>query len=170
MVPLKCQYRPKLGSASNNWPPKYGTCQVCYRKGQVEQADIYAKPCEKFQRFKKRNIICGYLPPKNIAELKQWDLVHVDLIYKYDKSIIKNLQGGSTTNNYVSITCMTMIGSATGWFKIVKFPRFDLDDSAYGNNKYMDKSSIRVIQLFNNTWLCRYPRPRKFMFWQWIWV
>ena len=28
----------------------------------------------------------------------------------------------------------------------------------------MDKSSYRVSQLFNNTWLCRYPRPRKVVF------
>ena len=28
----------------------------------------------------------------------------------------------------------------------------------------MDKSSARVSQLFNNTFLCRYPRPRKVVF------
>ena len=31
------------------------------------------------------------MPPKNIAELKPWDLVHVDLIGPYSKSIIQQL-------------------------------------------------------------------------------
>ena len=33
-----------------------------------------------------------------------------------------------------------------------------------GNDEYIDKSSARVSQLINNTWLCIYPRPRKVVF------
>ena len=33
-----------------------------------------------------------------------------------------------------------------------------------GNNEYTGKSSSRVSQLFNNTWICRYPRPSKVVF------
>ena len=33
-----------------------------------------------------------------------------------------------------------------------------------GNNEYTDKSSARVSQLFNNTCLCIYPRPRQVVF------
>ena len=33
-----------------------------------------------------------------------------------------------------------------------------------GNDEYIDKSYSRVIQLFNSTWLLRYPRTRKVVF------
>ena len=46
-----------------------------------------------------------------------------------------------------------MINPATGWFDIFEIPTYDLE-----------KSSTRVSQLFNNTWLLRYPRPRKVLF------
>ena len=32
------------------------------------------------------------------------------------------------------------------------------------NDEYIDKSSSRVSQIFNNMWICRYPHPRKVMF------
>ena len=63
-----------------------------------------------------------------------------------------------------SLTCMTMIDPVTGWFEIVKILTFDLDEVTAGNDEYIDKSSDRVSQLFNKTWLCRYPRPRKVVF------
>ena len=56
---------------------------------------------------------------------------------------------------------MTMIDPATGWFEIVNIPTFDLKEVALVNDEYIDKSSDRVSQMFNNTWLWRYPRPRK---------
>ena len=59
---------------------------------------------------------------------------------------------------------MTMIDPATGWFKIVEILTFNLDEATSVNYEYIDKSSKRVVQLFNNTWLFRYPRPRKFVF------
>ena len=59
---------------------------------------------------------------------------------------------------------MTMIDPATGWFEIVKIPTFDLKELIIGNDEYIYKSSARFNQLFNNTWLCRYPRPHKVLF------
>ena len=59
---------------------------------------------------------------------------------------------------------MTIIDPATGWFDIIEMPTFVLEEVTIGNDECMDKSSARVGQLFNNTWLCRYPRPRKVMF------
>ena len=59
---------------------------------------------------------------------------------------------------------MTVIDPATGWFKIVEIPTFDLEEVKIGNNEYTDKSSSRVSQLFNNTWICIYPRPRNVVF------
>ena len=34
----------------------------------------------------------------------------------------------------LSLTCMTMIDSATGWFKIIEVPCFDIIEVARGNN------------------------------------
>ena len=59
---------------------------------------------------------------------------------------------------------MTMINPATGWFKIIEIPKFGLDEVAVGNDEYIDKSPVRVVNLVNNTWLCIYPRPRKVVF------
>ena len=59
---------------------------------------------------------------------------------------------------------MTMIDPATGWFEIVEIPTFNLDEVTAGNDEYMDKSSAGVSQMFNNTWLYRYPRPYKVVF------
>ena len=56
---------------------------------------------------------------------------------------------------------MKMIDPATGWFQIFRIPTFNLDEVVIDNDKYIDKSSTRVSQMFNNTWLCRYPRQRR---------
>ena len=104
------------------------------------------------------------MPPNNIAELKTWDSVHVDLIVPYIKSLRQQHPGGSVIQKNSILTCMMMIDPATGWFKIVEIPTFDLEDVTIGNDEYIDKSSARVSQFFNNTWLCRFPRPRKVVF------
>ena len=57
-----------------------------------------------------------------------------------------------------------MIDPATGWFEIVKIPTFDLNEVVLGKDEYIDKSSSRVIRLFNSTWLWRYLRPRTVLF------
>ena len=59
---------------------------------------------------------------------------------------------------------MTVIDLATGWFEILELPTYDLDKVTVVNDEYIDKSSNRVIQLFNSTWLSRYLRPPKFVF------
>ena len=87
---------------------------------------------------------------KNIKELKSWDLVHVDLIGPYIKSIRQQNLGGAIIQNDDSLTCTTMIDPATGWFDVVKILTFDLDELTAGNDEYIDKSSVSVIQLFNS--------------------
>ena len=59
------------------------------------------------------------MPPKNIVELKPWDLVHVDLIGPYRKSIIQQQPGVTVILKNSSLACMTMIDLATDWFEIV---------------------------------------------------
>ena len=59
---------------------------------------------------------------------------------------------------------MTMIERATGWFEISKGPTYDLDEVTGANDEYIDKSSSRVSQLFNNTRISRDPRSHKVVF------
>ena len=95
--------------------------------------------CKTCQNFKKRQTNYGHLPPKNIAELKPWVTVHVDLIVPYSKSRRQKQPGGTVISNIVSLTCMTMIDPATGCFDIVRIPAFDLKEVTLGNDEYIDK-------------------------------
>ena len=90
------------------------------------------------------------------------------MIGPYSKSIIKQQPGGDIVWKNSSLTCMPMIDPATGWFEIFKIPTFDLYELTAGNNVYIDKSSARVVHIFNNTWICRYPCPLKVVFDKWI--
>ena len=49
---------------------------------------------------------------------------------------------------------MTMIDTAMGCFEIFGVLIFYLDHETGGNDEYIDKSSVRISQLFNNTWIC----------------
>ena len=100
--------------------------EVCYWKGLVTQAELFAKMCKTLQQLKKRNTLYGHLPPKNTAELNPWDMVHVDLIGPYINSIRQQHPGGILIRNNSNLTYMTMIDPATGWFNIVEIPTFDL--------------------------------------------
>ena len=75
------------------------------------------------------------MSPKNIAELKPWDTVHVDLIVPYSKYIRQQQPGGTVIQKNASWTCMLMIDPATGWFDIVEIPRFYLEEVTIGNDE-----------------------------------
>ena len=79
------------------------------------------------------------MPPKNIAELKLWDTVHVDLIGPYIKSIRKEDPGGANLRKNASQNCIEMINPVTGWFQIIEIPTFDLGEVTAGNDKYINK-------------------------------
>ena len=125
---------------------------------------MYVKTCTKCRRFKNRKSLYGQLPPKVIAALKPWNLVHIDLIGPYPKSIRQQHTGGTIIKKDVRLTYMTMIDPATGWFDIFKVPCFDLNEVARGNSEYIEKFPARVSQLLNQTWLCRYPLPLEVVF------
>ena len=88
----------------------------------------------------------------------------MDLIGLYINLIRQQHPGGTIIWKKAGLTCMTMIDPATGWFKIVKLLTFNLDEETSVNYEYIDKSSDGFVQVFNNTWLCRYPHPRKVVF------
>ena len=80
----------------------------------LSQKQIFSLRSEKTcQQFKRRKTLYGHLPPKNIAELKPWDLVHLYLIGPYSKSIRQQHTGGAIIlNNYI-LACMTIIDPVT---------------------------------------------------------
>ena len=59
--------------------------------------------------------------------------------------------GGTIIWKNVSLTCITIIDPVIGWLEIFDIPTFDLNAVTSVNDEYMDKSSARVRQLFNNT-------------------
>ena len=75
-------------------------------------------------QFKKRKNIYRHLPPNNIAELKPWDTVHVDLLCPYGKSIRQHHPGYTVIQKNASLTYMEIIDPAIGWFEIVGIPTF----------------------------------------------
>ena len=59
--------------------------------------------------------------------------------------------------------CLTMVDPVTGWFEIVELPNADVTYVRNGDEiekVVIDKSSAAISQLFNKTWLSRYPRCR----------
>ena len=91
-------------------------------------------------------------------------MLYVELIGPYRKLIIQQQPGAAIIKNNVSITCMPIINPAMDWFEIVEVPTYYLDEGTGGNDECIDKLYARVIQLFNNTCLRRYPHPYKVLF------
>ena len=85
-----------------------------------------------------RKTIYENLPPQTISELKPQDSVNVDLLGSYRKSIRQHQPGGGIIGNNLSLTCMKMINSATGWFEIVEIRTYNLDEVMGGNDEYID--------------------------------
>ena len=69
-----------------------------------------------------RKTICGRLPPKIIAELKNVRFGACGPDRSYSKSIIQHQIGDDIISNNVSLTFRTIIDPATGWFEIVEIP------------------------------------------------
>ena len=111
-----------------------------YWEKMEDQIRQFVKQCPTCERFKKQKKKYGHIPPKNV-ELIPWDTVCIDLIGPYT---VTDQKGNDRILN-----AMTFVDPATGWFEIAEI---------------IDKTSARISQLFNNTWLSRYPRPRKVIF------
>ena len=127
--------------------------QVFYWPGMRYQARKVAKKCKRCQKGKTRKRKYGHVPAK-IAETTPWKGVCVDLIGPY--TLIG--QDGSK----VDFMCLTIIDPATGWFEVVELPCVERITQRNGKQEIeviLDKASATVAQLFNSTWLCRYPRP-----------
>ena len=65
----------------------------------------------------------------------------------------------------LQLTCMTMLDPVTGWFEIVEVPNYVIEDIKHKTTREtVDKTSARISRLFDQTWLSRYPRPRRVIF------
>ena len=100
----------------------------------------FTKTCPTCQRFKKSKKKYGKLPPKEVT-MTPWETVCIDLVGPYTVT--------DRSGNDRILNAMTFVDPATGWFEIAEIP---------------DKTSARISQIFNSTWLARYPRPRKVIF------
>ena len=64
--------------------------------------------------------------------------------------------------------CLTMIDPATGWFEIIELPNIDImyvrDLKEEIVEAIIDKLSACVSQLFNKSWLSRYPRSKNIIY------
>ena len=100
-------------------------------------ADVatHVAACVQCQRCKKARKKYGHLPPKTFKD-DPWDTVCIDQIGPYT---VINQHGRELTLN-----AMTMCDPATGWFEIVEVK---------------DKKAITAAHVFDQVWLCRYPRP-----------
>ena len=98
------------------------------------QSEMFTKICNTCKQFKNRKTLYEHLPPKDIAELKPWYLVHVDLIGPYRRSMIQKKPGVNVIYKKDRIPCMTMIDPASGWFEIVEITTFNLKEVMAGND------------------------------------
>ena len=139
--------------------------QVCYWEGMARQANNFCKKCQVCQKHKPRRQKYGKLPPKNVGELTPWDTVHTDLIGPYTVTTNQLQHDGKIVETELELTCMTMMDPATGWFEIVEIPSYVIHDVKTNKvQENIDKTSARIGRLFDQTWLSRYPRPKKVIF------
>jgi hypothetical protein len=107
--------------------------------GLHEEVDKYVSKCEACQLYKGQKKKYGHLPVKDV-EFHPWKTLCVDLIGPYTVRTKKGVQ---------SLHAMTMFDPATSWFEVVEIP---------------NKRAITCANLLENTWLCRYPRPKQCIF------
>ena len=132
---------------------------VMYWPGMRYRIQKHVKTCDRCQKGKRRKRKYGKIPAK-IAETVPWRTVCADLIGPYT---IKAKDG-----TILDFMCLTMIDPATGWFKIVELPNVDCtyvrDNKEEIVEVIIDKSSACVSQLFNKSWLSRYPRSKNIIY------
>ena len=89
--------------------------------------------CQKFKKVRKQY---GKLPPKVAEDAVPWKRVNVDLIGPLS---VMTLSGEKK-----SFSTLTMIDPTTGWFEVAEVK---------------ERNANIVAHVFDDVWLCRYPRP-----------
>ena len=117
--------------------------QSCYWKGLSNQAKRFVKTCKICQQHKRKRKY-GHVPAKTIDDLVSWRTVHIDLIGPYSITAKQTQSGGEIKEVELQLTAMTMVDLATGWFEIVEFPYYNIEDFVNDKDNYIDKSSTRI--------------------------
>jgi hypothetical protein len=94
------------------------------------------KACNVCRSLKKRFNKYGLVPPKEPQAIP-WHTLCVDLIGPYQ-------WGSKEKGTAFSLTCLTMIDPATGWFEICEVP---------------NKRADYIVNYLEQHWLTRYPWP-----------
>ena len=81
-----------------------------------------------------------HLPHKIVSDIKQWDLVHLNLVGMYDKSVTQENTGINILLKFIRLAYMKIVNPMVGCFKIFKPPLFYLVISLL---------EIRNMQIYN---------------------
>jgi hypothetical protein len=125
----------------------------------------YVKSFRSCQMNKRHIQKYGHVPLKLIITTP-WRALCVDLIGPY------TLKGKDGTS--VDFMCLTMIDTATSWFKIVELPtvtnlivpnmgkgkKVTCKDYTKETDTTFDKSSAQISNLVYKTWFCRYQHRK----------
>ena len=101
------------------------------------------KKCPTCQKTKRSYKKYGKLPEK-VAEFQPWEKVCIDLIGPYTLK-----PKGRNKKKELKLWCVTMIDPATGWFEM---------------REIKNKTPINIANIFEQTWLTRYPWPSEITF------
>jgi hypothetical protein len=105
-------------------------------RGIRKTVEDVCQKCVMCQLHKPKIKRLGHLPAKTPEEIP-WERLCIDLIGPYKV-------GNAKKNDETTLHCLTMIDPVTGWFEIAEVPK---------------KSADVVINVLDQTWLVRYPRP-----------
>ena len=101
------------------------------------------------------------MSPKIIEYINAWNLVHVDLLGAYFKSVKQNQPVGSINLKDIIIKLIEMIDHATVWFEIMQVPSFDHYEVTVVNKEYTDELSDRIRNLLNKKYYLHTHVPIK---------
>ena len=107
------------------------TATIYWDKIEADVTD-FIKACTTYQRIKKNKQKYGKLLPQDVSTIP-WDIVCKDIMGTYTG--IERFSNGRIMN------AMSFVDSATNQFE---------------RTEILDKTSARISQISNNTWLTRY--------------
>ncbi len=105
--------------------------------GLSSDVEKHIKSCHQCQRCKNPRKKYGHLALKDIDQ-NPWDTICVDLIGPYTVT--------TKHEKELNLHALTMCDPATGWFEVAEIK---------------DKTSEGTAKILDQTWFCRYPRPKR---------
>ena len=129
---------------------------VFYWRGMAKDVERYVRKCPQCQKGKRKNKKYVKLSEKQVITVP-WQVLCTDCIGPYS---VKDKNGKT-----YQFMCVTMIDPATSWFEIKEIPVVKITDpKSKEETQVFDKTSSRISQIINSSWLSRYPRPREVVY------